>query len=105
MKSVLKQRREQYQRQDLSHSSFKSETGNGNERNGMAVDSFKETSEMEKQLEKSSPNSPASIPPSKTSSNTPTTPEQPKVIDMLERRKLIFQDSSSSESSDMEFSD
>ena len=104
MKSVLKQRREQYQRQDRSPSSFKSENGNSDERNGIAINSFKETDGMEKQSGKNDHNSPVSK-PFGTSSNTPSTPEQPKVIDMLERRKLIFQDSSSSESSDMEFSD
>lgn len=31
--------------------------------------------------------------------------EQPKVLDMLEKRKLVFQDSSSSEESEMDFSD
>lgn len=31
--------------------------------------------------------------------------EQPKVLDMLKKRKLVFQDSSSSEESEMDFSD
>ena len=104
MKSVLKQRREQYQRQNPSPSSFSSKTDSRNERTETATNGFKGNDEMEKQPRKIDSNLPAPK-PSFGNSTTPTTPEQPKTINMLERRKLIFQDSSSSESSDMDFSD
>ena len=94
MKSFLKQRREQYQQQQLEKSSLNSDTGSS-ERNGMMINAQAGTGNNHSPMKQSLMSESAS----------PLPPKQDEVVDMMVMRKLIFHESTDESSSDIDFDD